>query len=142
MQRIIIDTNILISALISKGIPSLIIDRLIIENKVKLCLSNDIFIEYLEVISREKFSKYRNFKIKADLVIGLLEDISLKFNPIYKIDELIDKSDNKFLELAVESNADFLITGNVKDFTIDKIKKTRIVTPSEYWNKYNPELKH
>lgn len=69
MQRIIIDTNILISALISKGIPSLIIDRLIIENKVKLCLSNDIFIEYLEVIGREKFSKYRNFKIKADLVI-------------------------------------------------------------------------
>ncbi len=50
MQRIIIDTNILISALISKGIPSLIIDRLIIENKVKLCLSNDILLNIWKLL--------------------------------------------------------------------------------------------
>jgi predicted nucleic acid-binding protein len=42
------------------------------------------------------------------------------------------------LELAEESKADFIITGNTNDFTMNKHKKTKIVTPKEYWENYRP----
>jgi len=40
------------------------------------------------------------------------------------------------LELAVESKADFIITGNTTDFTMTEFHGTRIVTPKEYWDLY------
>ncbi len=47
---------------------------------------------------------------------------------------LKDLDDNKFLEFAIEVEADFIITGNNRDFTIKEIGATKIVTPTEYWN--------
>jgi len=44
-----------------------------------------------------------------------------------------DKDDNKIVELADESNADFIITGNTNDFTFPKYKNTKILTPRDYW---------
>lgn len=41
-------------------------------------------------------------------------------------------------ELAVFSNAEFLITGNTRDFTIDKFEDVKIVTPGEYWENHRP----
>ena len=41
-------------------------------------------------------------------------------------------ADNKFLEVAKESSADYLITGNFRDFTIDKFDNTNIVSPKYY----------
>jgi predicted nucleic acid-binding protein len=40
------------------------------------------------------------------------------------------------LELADICSADFLITGNVNDFTFPKYKETKIITPKEYWDNY------
>lgn len=44
--------------------------------------------------------------------------------------------DNKFLELAEISQADFLITGNINDFNINQIGKTKIVNPAEFWSNF------
>lgn len=41
-----------------------------------------------------------------------------------------------FLELAEVSQADFIITGNTNDFTMQTYKTTLIVTPREYWEKH------
>ena len=64
---------------------------------------------------------------------------SLKFNPKVRITIIDDLDDNKLLELADEAKADFLITGNTNDFTMQKYKRTRIVSPKEYWEKYLPK---
>ena len=42
------------------------------------------------------------------------------------------------LELADESNANFLITGNVSAFVIPKYKETLIVSPVDYWDNFKP----
>jgi predicted nucleic acid-binding protein len=47
-----------------------------------------------------------------------------------------DEKDNRFLELAVASDADFLITGNTNDFTMNQYGKTKIATPEEFINTY------
>jgi len=42
------------------------------------------------------------------------------------------------MELAEVSSADFLITGDVNDFTMSQFKETKIVTPKAYWENYRP----
>ena len=90
--------------------------------KVETCLSDEIFIEYAEVMNREKFSKFIGFNTKADR----------------KVEVLTDTSDNKFLELAAVSSADYLITGNTLHFQITEFEYTRILTPRKYWDYFQP----
>ncbi|MEO8209963.1 MAG: putative toxin-antitoxin system toxin component, PIN family [bacterium] len=122
MQKVILDTNVIISSLISKGIPSKIVEELVIEQKVRICLSKEILDEYIGVINRRKFSIFKNFYVNAEILIDYIDIVSLRYSPEVKLKILSDLSDNKFLELAVTSKADFLITGNVKDFYIKKLK--------------------
>ncbi len=61
------------------------------------------------------------------------------FEPKKKVKKLRDPDDDMILELAQACKADFIVTGNTKDFTISKFKKTQIVTPAEYWELYKPE---
>lgn len=46
---------------------------------------------------------------------------------------------NMILELADKCLADFIITGNKNDFTFSTFKKTKIVSPKEYWENYAPK---
>jgi len=66
----------------------------------------------------------------------LIDTKAIKFYPTQKLDVIKDKDDNKLLELAVESKADFIITGNTNDFTMNDYKGTKIVTPKDYWDNY------
>jgi len=139
MQKLILDTNIIVSALISNSIPTKILYELVLTQKVKVCLTEEIFAEYIEVLNREKFTKYTNFKSKVDIVLNKLREISTYYETNRKIEILSDTSDNKFLELAAVSSADYLITGNTFDFQITEFEYTRILTPREYWNLFEPK---
>jgi uncharacterized protein len=136
MQKIVIDTNVFVSALIQQGYPFHIIAELFIENKIILCVSDELLQEYFEVLNRDKFNKYHEFIIKARQLLADIEEKSIKFHPKIKLHVISDKDDNKLLELADECHADFLITGNTNDFTMPKYKETRIVTPKDYWENY------
>lgn len=140
MQKIILDTNVLVSDLISKGIPFQIIYRLVFDKKVSVCLSEAVLTEYVEVLNREKFTKYSDFKIQAEIVLLKLETLGLLFEPTQQIELIQDLPDNRFLELALEGNADFLITGNTKDFDFESIGTTKIISPKEYWEFHKPNL--
>ena len=139
MQKIVIDTNVLVSALIVKGFPSRIVNELILGEKVSLCLSKEVWEEYVEVLNREKFSKYPSFKTNAEIVLSELDNLAMQFQPNLRINKINDEADNRFLELAVFADAEFLITGNTLDFTFDQFKNVKIVTPREYWENYQPK---
>lgn len=61
MQKIVIDTNVIVSALIQTGYPNKIINELFIEQKFQLCISDELIAEYLEVLARPKFAKFQDF---------------------------------------------------------------------------------
>jgi uncharacterized protein len=136
MQKIIIDTNVLVSALIQRNYPNFILYNYVLENLVEVCISEELFEEYLEVLNRPKFSKYSDFVNKAEFVLTQIETKSTKFYPTQRFDIIEDIADNRLLELAAESKADFIITGNINDFTMTDFKGTKIVTPKEYWDNY------
>jgi putative PIN family toxin of toxin-antitoxin system len=139
MQKIIIDTNILVSALIQRNYPNYILNYCILEDLVQVCLSDDLFEEYLDVLNRQKFSRYPDFVNKAEFILAQIDTKATKYYPTQKLDVIKDKDDNKLLELAVESKADFIITGNTNDFTMSDYKGTKIVTPKDYWDNYRKQ---
>ena len=135
MQKIILDTNVIVSSIIQKNYPYLIVDHCIEGNAI-LCISNPILQEYLEVLARPKFAKFADFKTNADFLIARLSEISETYEPKNKIEIIKDEPDNRLLELADISKADFIITGNTNDFKIQIYNKTRILTPKEYWEEF------
>ncbi len=139
MQKIILDTNVIVSALISSSIPTKILYELVLTKKVETCLSEEVFAEYVEVLNRDKFARFANFKKKAEVVLNKLGELGRMYKPDREIEVLTDTSDNKFLELAAASCADYLTTGNILDFTITEFEYTRILTPREYWDNYAPK---
>lgn len=133
MLKVIIDTNVLVSSLIQRTYPFLIVEFLIKSLTSSICISVNVLNEYNDVLSREKFMKYPLFILNAKDLLSDLEGKAEKFYPIVTLDILGDKSDNKFLELAETCNADFLITGNTKHFPMREYKNTKIVSPKEFW---------
>ena len=139
MQRIVIDTNVIVSSLIQRGYPNLIIKDLFIEQKFQLCISDELLAEYYEVLVRPKFSKFQDFFIRAEALLVEIEAKATKYNPTITLDLISDDDDNMVLEVADECLADFVITGNTTDFTFPTYKQTKIVTPKEYWDNYQPD---
>ena len=139
MQKIVIDTNVLISSLIQKSYPYQIIFELFIDNKIQLCVSEVLLSEYYEVLRRDKFAKFKDFLNRAESMLVEIEQKSILFDPKIKLHLISDPDDNMILELADECNADYVITGNSNDFTFPKYKETRIVTPREYWEYHKPQ---
>lgn len=139
MQKIVIDTNVIVSSLIQRSYPYKIIYELFIDDKFLLCVSEELMKEYYEVISRQKFARFPDFFGKAENLLADIETKSHKFVPSTKLDLISDKDDNMILELADECKAAFIITGNTTDFTFSKYKQTKIVSPKEYWENHAPE---
>lgn len=138
MQKIVLDTNILVSSLIQKNYSYFIVNELVIEKRIHLCVSDQLMEEYYLVLKRKKFSIYPDFLNKAETLLAQIETISDLYFPKIKLNIIRDFDDNKLLELAFECKANFLITGNSNDFTMAKFGKTKVVTPREYWEKYHP----
>lgn len=136
MHKIVIDTNILVSAILSKSYPYSIIHDLIFQEKVISFTSDSVLSEFYSVIEYPKFKKYSGFILNAKNVVDGLFRFSILVQPTVFVDVLKDKSDNKFLDVALSCRADFLITGNSKDFTFKSFENTRIISPEAYWNAY------
>jgi uncharacterized protein len=129
-MKIVLDTNVLISALLSpEGSPAILLG-LIINGKVKLLYDNRILSEYIEVLNRKKF----NFK--QEWIEPLIEFIRneaefIIASPIFK--SFKDDDDKKFYEVAKSADANYIITGNVNHFP----KEELIKTPKEFLDIYN-----
>lgn len=132
MQKVVIDTNVIVAALIGSSFPRQILYNLVFEKKVIVCTSTELFKEYIEVLNRDKFRKYPELVTKAEIVLNKLYELSLKYIPSVKLTVIKDDPDNRVLELAVTAQTDFIITGNTKDFSFSQYEGISIVTPEQF----------
>ncbi len=135
MQRIVLDTNVVVSALVGSSYPCDIVYKHIFEERIFLCLSGEVFDEYVTI--EQDFFRYQTFVTNAELVLSRLHQIAIKSHQTVRMDLVRDPSDNKFLELATESGADFLIDGDKKHFTMSRPGKTIVVSPQEFIQQCN-----
>lgn len=130
MIKVVLDTNVLVSALLKdKSLPAFIL-ALARQKHITVCLSNEICTEYATVLNREKF-RIIHKEVKP-LLVSLKKE-ALWANPKEQVVEIVaDPEDNKFLECALEARADYLVTGNSRHFPFRRFRDTRIVSPREF----------
>jgi len=128
-KKVILDTNLWIHFLISKKLDY--IDNLVFNKQIRLIFSNELIDEFLTVAHREKFKKYFSDNHIADL-IRVFDNYGELINIKSTITKCRDLKDNFLLNLAVDSRADFLVTGDSDLLIIKKIKKTKILNWSDF----------
>jgi uncharacterized protein len=135
--RIVVDTNVLISAVLSKhGKPAAIIDA-VINGEHSLISSSAILKEARLVFA---YPKIRNLLQKNQVSSQEIENFISQISRISIIvpGELEikavrnDISDNMFLSCAIEGEADFIISGDRHLTELKKFRKIQIVTPAEF----------
>ncbi len=131
MDRIVLDTNIIVSGLISAGKSRKVLN-LVLSGQVEFFLSFEVLSEYIGVLRRPKFTVYRRFSPRAANTITSLQTLANMISPARHVSVCSDSDDNKFVELALEASADYLITNNIRHFPAARYQNIRIVTPSEY----------
>ncbi len=128
-KKIILDTNLFISFLISKKLDELV--KLIEENLIVILYSDELIAEIIRVTSKTKFQKHFTLD-----VFELLEVVFEKYGILIEITSNIlicrDPDDNFFLNLAVDGNADYLITGDKDLLILEKINNTKIITIADF----------
>jgi putative PIN family toxin of toxin-antitoxin system len=132
-KKIILDTNLWISFLISKRLEE--IDDLLFDGSIKLIFSNESVEEFLTVAKRPKFEKYFADNNINDL-LRLFDKYGKLINVSVKIAECRDYKDNFLLNLAVESKADYLVSGDIDLLVLRKIKNTRIISWSDFIKRF------
>lgn len=131
MFKLVIDTNVVISALLKRESSPALIMSLILRGDWRVCVTEKIFAEYEEVLGRGKFKKLDQVSVRE--LLATLRNRALWVVPKISIDDAAkDPYDNAFLECALESRANFLITGNIQHFAEKKFHHTLIVTPGEF----------
>lgn len=130
-SRIILDTNLWISFLITKDFSKL--DEILFSKRGILIFSQELIDEFLEVAKRPKFRRYfaqTDLEDLLDTIDEFGEFITVKSN----ITVCRDEKDNFLLSLAVDGNADFLLTGDQDLLMLEKIGKTNITTISSFFD--------
>jgi len=128
--RVVLDSNVLISALLFSGITSKLVP-LWQRGTITILLSREILEEYLQVLA------YPEFQLSEGEIKELIEEELLAFVQIIKPGMRVHvikqiPSDNKFLECGVAGRAGSVISGDKLLLAIRHYRQVRIQTPSQF----------
>ena len=134
-MKVVIDTSIWISALITKESNSRKIIRLALQEKLAPQMSEALFHEYESVMKRTKIQKSCTLTQKEQVeLFNALLSVS-RWNEVYYLwrPNLKDENDNFVIELAVASGAEYVITYNLRDFETAELSfNCKIITPEKF----------
>lgn len=126
MIRAVIDTNVLVSVLLSKSEESSVIKLIdaVLDGKIIPLYNSEIVAEYTEALSRPKFKFDREIReLLVERIVFLGEDAD---RTAYS-ESLPDEDDRVFYEVALSTEDAYLVTGNLKHFP----KTPIVVTPAQ-----------
>ena len=128
LLRVVLDTNVVVSAVLTRGGLESHILRLALNAEIKLYLFPPILREYSEVLARAKF---RLSKGAQQQIVEGIERAAVVIAPKPHLLVCSDPDDNMFLECSEVAHADYLITGNLRHFPA-AWKSTRVVSSRQF----------
>jgi putative PIN family toxin of toxin-antitoxin system len=133
-MRVVLDVNIIVSALISPlGSPAQIID-LWEQNLFDLVVTRDILEELERVLHYPKIQKH--YHLSETQIAKLLHHLKRQATFVSPTQTLSlindDLSDNRYLEAAVTSQADYLISGDIHLLKLKRHGQTEILLPAGF----------
>ena len=141
VQRIVVDTNVLVSAVLSPDGAAREVLRRCLTGTARPLIGNAWFLEYEDVLSREELFAAapigpEDRTALLDAVLGACQwiNISYLWRP-----NLRDESDNHLVELAVAGNAAWILTGNARDIEAGELVfgGFRVATPGAWLKEYD-----
>ena len=128
MIRVVIDTNVVVSAMLrSGGFPDAIFN-LAVDRVIQLYISAPILAEYEEVLRRPRLDIHPD---KVTTALARIREAAELVNPTTTVTAASDPDDNIFLECAEAAEAQYVVTGNIKDFP-EAWAGARIVMPRQF----------
>ncbi|OGC03880.1 putative toxin-antitoxin system toxin component, PIN family [candidate division WOR-1 bacterium RIFOXYA12_FULL_43_27] len=123
MFKAVLDTNIFVSGITWQGLPGEILD-LWIKGKIQLIISKEIMEEIKRVLNRMQVPEEEIANLRSQIIEkAIIVDPQIKISLIKK-----DPSDNKFLECAIEGQADFIVSGDKHLLEFEAINDIKIIT--------------
>ncbi len=116
MIRVVIDTNVLFSAVLKRvSVPAQILD-LVAEGVLTPCVSDDVMAEYLDVLARPFL---RPHSARTRELLELMAAFAVHVSPSRTPSLCSDPDDDRFLQCALAAEATYLVTGNIRHFPKD-----------------------
>ena len=131
--KVVFDTNVLISIFMEKRLRDAFLRE---RRKLVVYISEDIGLELSKVLQYQKVSEIlgKTGISKKDALRILIVN-SRKVEPSLKLHAVNeDAEDNKILECALEARADIIVSGDKHLLQLGKFKKTRILSPREFFD--------
>lgn len=125
MIRVVLDANVIVSALLQSVDPSAKLLLLTLNGSIQPCTTDSVYAEYEEVINRPRLHQ------SPEVIAGTLKAIREAgwwVRPQQPVKACSDPDDDIFLECAQAAQAEYLVTGNLKHFPATCVA-TRIVSP-------------
>ena len=136
-MQVVVDTNVLISAVFFAGKPGQILDAWQ-KKKIELVISTEILAEYIDVLHRLS-AKYP--KVDVSQIITLITSFSLIVEA-RSLDEKVceDPDDDKFIAAAIASSSNIIITGDAHLLDVSGYSGIEMIEPAAFIKKYLSEL--
>lgn len=132
--KIILDTNWYISASINRKSRRKLYE-LITDRYIGILYSDELLAEYRSVISRTRFRKIVS-AVQVSRFLNLILPRLTKVNILSSITMSRDPKDNYLLAMAMDSDADFLVTGDDDLLVLEQIGKTKIIRMAEFYETF------
>jgi putative PIN family toxin of toxin-antitoxin system len=134
--RLVVDTNIFVSAAIKPDGLQRTVVTLALAKPARLYVSPEIIAEYRGVLSRAELGIRRGPRRQ---LLDLIETRAYLVRPVQQLQVTRDPNDNIFLECADAARADYLITGNTRDFPA-YWKSTKVVSSRDFLSLAAPHI--
>lgn len=131
-DRFVLDTNLLISAaLFKRSIARQAFDVAILSGTI--LLSESVLTELRDVFSRSRFDRYLSLESRSQFLNEFLEIVEI-VEIAQSISVCRDPKDDKFLELAINGNASYVLTSDQDLLVLHPFREVKILTPADFLN--------
>jgi putative PIN family toxin of toxin-antitoxin system len=135
-MRVVLDTNVWLSAVFWQGEASQIVELAENKNfKFGVVITKDILLEIKDIILREaKFQKFLENRMEnIKNILATILDLAVLVEPARKVSVVeADPTDNKILEAAIAGKADYIISYDAHLTDLKKFENIKILTPSQF----------
>ena len=129
-MRVFLDTNVLVSALATRGLCADLYERLITEHET--VIGEPVILEVLDILQR-KFKATPTLLVNVEAELRLLEVIAAQATaPALAIK---DKEDPWIIACALQADVEFFVTGDAELLDLGKADKLPIISPRECWQR-------
>lgn len=134
-MRVVLDTNVLVSALITEGKTAKLL-QVLLEKNVELLLSKPILDEFVDVMSRARLREYVGSEeiekfLELLLCVALIVDVRSNFHVTS------DTADNIVLAAAHDGKANYIVSGDRHLLDLKNFKGIKILNPAQMLRRLN-----